>query len=380
MPSEFVLVGTSDTFISLQRFSSYRRLLRTTAWVLRFTRRCREQRDELENYGLTAAECEAAEDLLVRIAQREAFPDEMQAADNGLDVAKESDICGLAPYLDGNGVLRAYGRIDAALCLPYSARRPVILSTRHGLTEMIVRDAHVRMKHQNVDATMTEIRTRFWITSLRRVLRNVISGCSECKLNRVRPMAPIMGPLPEDLTVDRHQEKRWVALFTCLTTRAIHLELAHDLSTYSCVIAIRNFICRRGPVHRLRSDNGKNFVGADREAKRFAEIFEPERIQSELSSKGIEWIFNCPANPSEGGAWEQMVQCVKRVLRQTVKEVAPKEHVMESFLIGAENIVNSRPLTHLPVSANQEAPLTPNDLLKGAACPPDTPGLDGGLI
>ncbi|XP_044573957.1 uncharacterized protein LOC123258143 [Drosophila ananassae] len=143
---------------------------------------------------------------------------------------------------------------------------------------------------------------------------------------------------------------------------------------------VPNFICRRGPVHRLRSDNGRNFVGADREAKRFAEIFEPERIQSELSSKGIEWIFNCPANPSEGGVWDRMVQCVKRVLRHTVKEVAPKEHVLESSLIEAENFVNSRPLTHLPVSADQKAPLTPNDLLNGAACPPDTPGLDGGLV
>ncbi|XP_044571435.1 uncharacterized protein LOC123257246 [Drosophila ananassae] len=375
MPSEFVLVGASDPFISLERFYSYRRLLRTTAWVLRFIRRCRGQRDELENYGLNVAESEAAEDLLFRRAQREAFPDEVQAAEKDLDVAKGSDICGLAPYLDGNGILRAYGRIDAALCIPYSARRPVILSHRHGLTEMIVRDAHVRMKHQNVDATMAEIRTRFWITRLRRVLRNVISGCSECKLHRARPMPPIMGPLPDDrldaygwpfkstgldyfgpllVTVARHQEKRWVALFTCLTTRAIHLELAHDLSTDSCILAIRNFICRRGPVHRLRSDNGRNFVGADREAKRFAEIFEPERIQPELSSKGIEWIFNCPANPSEGGVWERMVQCVKRVLRHTVKEVAPKEHVLESFLIEAENV--------------------------GAACPPDTPGLDGGLV
>ncbi|XP_044571285.1 uncharacterized protein LOC123257215 [Drosophila ananassae] len=160
MPGEFVLVGASDPFISLERFSSYRRLLRTTAWVLRFIRRCRGQRDELDNYGLNVAECEAAEDLLFRRAQSEAFPDEVQAAEKDLDVAKGSDICGLAPYLDGNGILRAYGRIDAALCIPYSARRPVILSHRHGLTEMIVRDAHVRMKHQNVDATMAEIRTR----------------------------------------------------------------------------------------------------------------------------------------------------------------------------------------------------------------------------
>ncbi|XP_070067179.1 uncharacterized protein [Drosophila virilis] len=66
-----------------------------------------------------------------------------------------------------------------------------------------------------------------------------------------------------------------------------------------------------------------------------------------------------------------MVQCVKRVLRHTVKEVAPKLHV----LIEAENVVNTRPLTHLPVSVDHEAPLTPNDLLNGVANLPDTPDI-----
>jgi len=87
-----------------------------------------------------------------------------------------------------------------------------------------------------------------------------------------------------------------------LTTRAIHLELAHDLSTDSCIIAIRNFVWRRGLVYKLRSDNGKNFVGANREA-RFGNVFEPQRIQGELSGRGIEWVFNCPISPSEGGVW-----------------------------------------------------------------------------
>ncbi|XP_043661598.1 uncharacterized protein LOC122625575 [Drosophila teissieri] len=400
MPSEFALVAADDFVIPFQRFSSFSRLVRTTAWVLRFARWCRKQRNELEEYGLTAAECKAAENLLVRQAQLESFPDEMRSAETGQDVARSSDIRGLVPYLDEDGILRAYGRIDAALCIPYSARRPVLLSHRHSLTELIVRDFHARMKHQNVDATIAEIRTKFWVTKMRRVMRGVISSCNECKLQRARPMPPIMGPHPEDrldaggwpfkytgldyfgpllVTVSRHKEKRWVALFTCLTTRAIHLELAHDLSTDSCIIAIRNFVCRRGPVYRLRSDNGKNFVGADREARRFGDVFEMVKLQSELSSRSIEWVFNCPANPSEGGVWERMVQCVKRVLRHTLKEVAPKDHVLESFLIEAENIVNSRPLTHLPVDADQEAPLTPNDLLKGVANLPDTPGLDAEL-
>jgi len=57
-----------------------------------------------------------------------------------------------------------------------------------------------------------------------------------------------------------------------------------------------------------------------------------------------------------------------------VKEVAPKEHVLESFLIDAENIVNSLPLTHLPFTVDQEAPLKQNDLLRGVANVPDLPG------
>ncbi|XP_043063218.1 uncharacterized protein LOC122319690 [Drosophila yakuba] len=312
-----------------------------------------KQKGDLEEYGLTAAECEVVENLLVRQAQLESFPDEI--------------------------------RIDAALCMPYSARRPIILSHRHSLTDLIVRHFHARMMHQNVDVTIAEIRTSFCVTRMRRVMRSVIASRNKCKLQRARPMPPIMGPHPVDrldaggwpfkhtgldyfaprlVTVSRHKEKRWVALFTCLTTKAIHLELAHDLSTDSCIIAIRNFVCRRGPVHRLRSDIGKNFVGADREARRFGDVFEMEKFQ---------------INPSEGGVWERMVQCVKRVLRHTLKEVVPRDHVLESFLIEAENIVNSRPLTHLPVDADQEASLTPNDLLKGVANLPDTPGLDAEL-
>jgi len=64
--SEFALVAAYDICISFQRILSSNRLLRTTAWVLRFTTRCRRQRSQLEEYNLTAAECAAAEDLLIR--------------------------------------------------------------------------------------------------------------------------------------------------------------------------------------------------------------------------------------------------------------------------------------------------------------------------
>ncbi|XP_044573624.1 uncharacterized protein LOC123257752 [Drosophila ananassae] len=379
MASEFALVASNEFVIPFQRFSSFSRLVR------RFARRYRKQRSELEEYRLTAMECEAVENLLVRQAQLESFPDEMGSAERETQAEHQ---------------LERDSRVDAALSESYSARRPVILSHRHSLTEMIVRHFHAQIKHQNVDATIAQIRKRFCVTKMRRVLKQLISSCNVWKLPWTRLMPPIMGPLPEDrleagrwafkhtgldyfgpllVTVARHREKLWVALFTCLTTRAIHLELAHDLSTDSCIIAIRNFVCRRGPVRKLRSDNGTNFVGADRESRRFGDVFETERIQSELSNRSIEWVFNSKSNPSEGGVWERMVQCVKRVLRHTLKEVTPRDHVLESLLIEAENIVISRPLTHLSVDADQESPLMPNDLLNGAANLPGTPGLDAEL-
>ncbi|XP_070142302.1 uncharacterized protein [Drosophila kikkawai] len=266
---QFVGNRVAEILKSSKRFSSFSRLVRTTAWVLRFARWCHKQRSELEEYGLTAKECEAAENLLVRQAQLESFPDEMRSAERGKEVATSSEVRGLAPYVDEHGVLRVYGRVDAALCMPYSARRPVVLSHRHSLTELVVRHFHAQMKHQNVDAMIVQIRTRFWVTKMRRVLKEVISSCNECKLQRTRPMPPIMAPLPED----RLEVGGWPFKYT-----------------------------------------GLDYFGP-----------------------------------------------------------------LLSLLIEAENVVNSRTLTHLPVDADQEAPFTPNDLLKGAANLPNTSSLDAEL-
>ena len=72
-----------------------------------------------------------------------------------------------------------------------------------------------------------------------------------------------MGPFT--ISIGRRQEKRWVAIFTCLTTRVIHLEISRDLSIDAVILCIRNFINRRGLPVRIRSDRGTNFVGASKE-------------------------------------------------------------------------------------------------------------------
>ncbi|EDX16083.1 GD23755 [Drosophila simulans] len=117
----------------------------------------------------------SAENLLVREAQLESFPDEIRSAENEKDVVSTSDIRGLVPYLD-----------KIALCMPNYASRPVILCYIS------------RMKHQNVGDTMVEIRTRFSVTKMRSVMWRFISSCHVCKLQGGRSIPPIMGPHSED--------------------------------------------------------------------------------------------------------------------------------------------------------------------------------------
>ena len=89
--------------------------------------------------------------------------------------------------------------------------------------------------------------------------------------------------------------KRYGVLFTCLTSRAVHLEVADSLDTHSCINAIQRLICRRGPVSSLRSDNGRNFVGANKELKRSLVELNNAKIQGALIQDGIKWSINTPA-------------------------------------------------------------------------------------
>lgn len=107
------------------------------------------------------------------------------------------------------------------------------------------------------------------------------------------------GPL--EVKRGRNLVKTYGVLFTCFTSRAVHLEVAHTLDTHSCINAVRRFICRRGPVSSMRSDNGTNFIGANKELKQSLAALNDEKIQGALIQEGIKWSFNTPAAPHQGG-------------------------------------------------------------------------------
>lgn len=389
---DFVGIVVSDGLIDFNRFSNFNRICRTLGWVNRFINNVRAQRNgrSTTKGELSSVEIHSATKQICRLAQLEAFPKEYAALKSGVDLPPASPVRTLLPYIDDAGVMRIFGRTDAAnnQHLSQNAQRPILLSNGHRFTQLIVHHHHRKMGHQLEDATICSIRQQFWVPHLRRLVRSVKRQCRECYLRSIKPHPPIAGQLPIDrltpnvfaftftgldyfgpivVSSGRRQEKRWIALFTCMTTRALHMEVATDLSTDACLVAIRNFINTRGVPARIRSDCGTNFVGADNELRRTQDFLDVAAIQRELATRGIEWIFNCPANPEAGGAWERLVQATKRVLRIILKSTTPRVETLRSFVIEAANIINSRPLTHVPVHPDDPEPITPNHFLMGRA-------------
>ncbi|XP_036340071.1 uncharacterized protein LOC118749380 [Rhagoletis pomonella] len=115
---------------------------------------------------------------------------------------------------------------------------------------------------------------------------------------------------------------------------------------------------RRDTPVRIRSDNATNFIGADKELQRQNSNFVNGKIADTLGTERIEWIFNCPLNPHVGGCWKRLVRSVKRSMGHALYNENLQEHSLYSLMREAENLVNSRPLTHIPLDTPTDEPIT----------------------
>ncbi|KAK3102130.1 hypothetical protein FSP39_009042 [Pinctada imbricata] len=161
-------------------------------------------------------------------------------------------------------------------------------------------------------------------------------------------------------------QKRWALLFTCLVSRAIHIEVVEQLSSSSFINALRRFVSIRGPVVQFRSDRGTNIVGASEDLAIDAQFIEKGPVSDFLLSSRTTWIFNPPYAPHMGGVWERLIGTVKRILnsmllQHKVKTLTHDELVTLMSEICA--IVNNRPLVDVSCDPESPAILTPSILL-----------------
>ena len=152
------------------------------------------------------------------------------------------------------------------------------------------------------------------------------------------------------------------------------MELAGDLSIDSFIMALRRFRVRRGNPKTIRSDNGTNFVGANRELTEALKSLSEERITGELAQEGNTWYFNPPSSPHMGGIFESMVKQVKRALKPVINDQVLPEETLRTVRVETEAILNGRPLTSVSDDPNDYEALTPNHFLIGRASPNSPPG------
>ncbi|XP_062708631.1 uncharacterized protein LOC134288289 [Aedes albopictus] len=383
-------LSASTPLLTCENFSSWNRLVRVVGFVYRFANNCRSCNPSFPKRKgpLCLEEIRKAEQFWFRQIQREAFTEEVDALSNQKEVSRSSSIFKLSPWLDSHGVLRMRGRTSHCAFITEEAKNPILLPRDHHVTMLIISYVHNKFHHHNHETVVNELRQRYWIPRIRVCYAKVRRNCQRCKNEHAAPSAPIMADLPParlaayarpfthvgidyfgpmEVAIGRRVEKRWTMLATCMTTRAVHIEIVHSLSTNSCVMAIRNMIARRGIPRRIYCDRGTNFIGTCRELGRVAELQNLEAIMSEFGSAEIEWSFNPPSSPHMGGSWERLIRSVKDNLKSLNLPRRPSDEVLRNALTEIENTLNSRPLTHVPIEDHAAPALTPNHILLGSS-------------
>ena len=178
---------------------------------------------------------------------------------------------------------------------------------------------------------------------------------------------------PFHVKCGRCLEKRCGVLFTCLTIRAVYVEIAHSLDTSSFINALCRFIARRGVPQEIRSDNGTNFTSADKELRQAIGKWNQEMIKGFLPQKDILWVFNPPTASHMGGTWERMLRSVRKILNAVLKEQNLAEESLVTLMSEVEAILT--PLTKISDDPSDLQALTPNHLLLLRPGPSFLPGM-----
>ena len=161
----------------------------------------------------------------------------------------------------------------------------------------------------------------------------------------------------------RGQPKRYGCIFTCLTIRAVHIEIAHSLDTDSFINALHHFIARRQKPVLVRTDDGTNFVSGEKELRTCIQKWNRQRIREYLLQQKVRWIFSSPAASHHGGIWERCIRTTPKILNAPLNEQVLNDEGLLTLMCEVEAVINGRPITKVSEDSRDLEALSPNHLL-----------------
>ncbi|KAK3753685.1 hypothetical protein QZH41_013131 [Actinostola sp. cb2023] len=274
-----------------------------------------------------------------------------------------------------------------------TTNNPADLATRgHHLSELLIRHYHETTYHQGRQITHGAVRQAgYWVISGHGAVTKVLNACVTCKKSRGMLMTQHMADLPKDRTepsppftnvgIDvfgpwyvrtrklrggAANSKRWGLVLTCLSSRAIHIELLESMDASSFICALRRFFAIRGPATRIKCDRGTNFVGGKSELEQSLTETDQQKIQRYSTEQGCEWIFNPPHASHFGGVWERQIRTIRSILDAMLTQIGSSQlthELLSTLMAEVTGIVNSRPIAAVPSDADEVQPLSPSMLL-----------------
>lgn len=374
-----------------ERFSSLPRMMKVLSYCRRFIHNTRKQNVRLLS-NLTVEEVNGTLLCCIRQIQKIHFHSELAELQSAATVSKKSKLYTLYPFIDSHGCLRVGGRLQLS-DLDYDQKHPLILPAKSHLTTLLIRNEHERQMHASLQLLHASLRQKYWIINAKNTIRLIVRKCIICFRLKGKESQQLMGQLPKEriqpsqpflncgidyagpLTIrqggrrSKATVKCYIALFICLATKAVHIELVSDLTTEAFIASLRRFVSRRGLCANIYSDNGSNFVGANNVLKNLYNFIKNEDFQKRITSyslnERIQWHFIPPNSPHFGGLWEAGVKSLKYHLRRIVGNLILNFEEMTTVLAQIEACLNSRPLCTISTDSSDPQVLTPGHFLVG---------------
>ena len=366
--------------IDITRFSTLKCLLAVTTYVYRFVHNLRNPATPQKG-SITAQEFHRARMEWIHSCQDEVYLKEVK----NLSTPKQPRfilVRQLRLFLDNKGFLRCGGRIHNAP-LTEDAKFPYLLPPKHRFTALIISSVHAKLYHAGVSSTLTTIRQTYWIPTARRYIQTLLRCCTTCRKPCGKPYsAPDPAPLPKNRTQDltpftvtgvdftgalyvhhnNEEQKVYICLFTCATTRAVHLEVVNDLSMETFLLAFRRFASRKSLPQVMMSDNASTYLSA---AEELARLLQSEDLTASLGTLRVVWKFIPKKAPWFRGFWERMIGLTKNCLKKVLGRSHISLPVLQTMIVEVEAVLNDGPLTYTSSDIDDPQPLTPAHLLYG---------------
>ncbi|KAK3712756.1 hypothetical protein QZH41_001991 [Actinostola sp. cb2023] len=284
-------------------------------------------KNNIEN-GVTSEEIKQAEVHWMRKIQEECYSDEINCLRQHQRVHPKSSLLCLDPFFDDHdNLLKVGGRLRNAE-LQEEQRQQVILPSHHDLVGKIIKSYHEKLLHAGVEHVLSCTRQRLWIIHGRREVKKVSAKCEVCKRWSAPRACQKAGQLPRERVVPEpcftnvgmdfagpfylkefqattktakaskakaskkdNLKKAYVCLFSCMSSRAVHLELVMSMDTDRVLMALRRLFARRGLCQIIWSDNFRSFKAANRQLQALWKRIDVNKVSKELANLQIEWKF-----------------------------------------------------------------------------------------